>query len=145
MLLNIHREEIPVSTSSKRSHYFQKVGLLHCPKTYTLNPVEFSCIICKLWLALDLTLEIKGVSQNEGYPLRGLYNKVYNIFGSILGSPHFRKLPDMYDLLFWWGHDDADIARSKHPQTLKLNPKSLHPQSQNPLNPQSQNPLNPKP
>ena len=34
-----------------------------------------------------------GVSQNWRYLFGGPYNKDYNIFGSILGSPHFGKLP----------------------------------------------------
>ena len=34
-----------------------------------------------------------GVSQNEGYLLRGPHNKDYSILGSILGFPYFEKLP----------------------------------------------------
>ena len=33
------------------------------------------------------------VSQDWGYLFRGPYSKDYIIFGSILGSPHFGKLP----------------------------------------------------
>ena len=35
-----------------------------------------------------------GVSQNQGYPFGGPYNKDYSILGSILGSPYFEKLPN---------------------------------------------------
>ena len=38
-----------------------------------------------------------GVSQNYAYHFGGPHNKDYNIFGSILGSPNFGKLP--YDFL----------------------------------------------
>ena len=34
-----------------------------------------------------------GVSQNYGYLFGGPNNKDYSIFGSILGSPYFGKLP----------------------------------------------------
>ena len=34
-----------------------------------------------------------GFSQNWRYPLGGPHNKDYSILGSILGSPHFGKLP----------------------------------------------------
>ena len=34
-----------------------------------------------------------GVSQNWRYLFGRPYNKDYSIFGSILGSPHFGKLP----------------------------------------------------
>ena len=34
-----------------------------------------------------------GVSQNRGYLLGGPYNKVYSIWGSILGYPNFGKQP----------------------------------------------------
>ena len=36
-----------------------------------------------------------GVSQIRGTLFRGPYNKDYSIFGSILGSPYFGKLPDL--------------------------------------------------
>ena len=35
-----------------------------------------------------------GVSQNEGYLIRGLHIKDYSILGSILGYPNFGKLPN---------------------------------------------------
>ena len=34
-----------------------------------------------------------GVSHNWGYLTGGPHNEDYSILGSILGSPHFRKLP----------------------------------------------------
>ena len=37
--------------------------------------------------------EDMGVSQNQGYLLRGPHNKDYSILGSILGSPELGKLP----------------------------------------------------
>ena len=37
-----------------------------------------------------------GVSQNLGYHFGGLNNRHYSILGSILGSPHFGKLPYIY-------------------------------------------------
>ena len=36
-----------------------------------------------------------GGSQNYGYHFGGPYNKDCSILGSILGSPHFGKLPNM--------------------------------------------------
>ena len=40
-----------------------------------------------------LTTTHMGVSQNQGYYFGGSYNKDSSILGSILGSPHFGKLP----------------------------------------------------
>ena len=34
-----------------------------------------------------------GGFQNYGYLFWGLYNRDYSIWGPILGSPYFRKLP----------------------------------------------------
>ena len=44
-------------------------------------------------LTLTSPLSDLGVSQNWGYHFRGPHNKDYSILGSILGSPHFGKLP----------------------------------------------------
>ena len=43
--------------------------------------------------SLLTTSKHMGVSQNWGYHFGGPNNKGYNIFGSILGSPYFGKLP----------------------------------------------------
>ena len=37
-----------------------------------------------------------GVSENWGYLIRGPQNKDYCILGSVLGSPYFRKLPNLH-------------------------------------------------
>ena len=56
-----------------------------------------------------LTVAHIGVSQIWGYFFGGLYGKDFSIFGAILGSPYFRKLP--YSVFlgapFFWGEGAA--------------------------------------
>ena len=91
-LSSINRKQSQAETWVRNSHLsgLATTGRLQLIILYLLRPKLQSAHGMELRELLEQFME---VSQNWGYLFGGPHNKDYSIWGSILGSPYFGKLP----------------------------------------------------